>query len=348
MNQGTKENLISYQKKIAEFIKIPPVGAEGERKEIYIEFKNFLTYYSRLIDIAIKEEVPIGIIGTVSNYWPTIEIYIKELKSLFIGEGGDLTSIYNRLSGFCNSIYSFRNPPVPDQPPLIVYASLLTGLESRPYDEEQISKINFEYNDKLQKVNSLIQLLNSEVNKLNIEKYALIFKKEAEKYSNSKVRIFTKSKQRILFGSSERWLTLSFLSFALATIILFCYDLKLDFEKYNFIEWVGFGDWLELFFKIIKKSFLIGIFIFLGRYSLRRFTVAKNLYTENIHRHNVLNSFRLLYETSKIDEAKADLMIEVATSIFASSKQPYNEGKTDNGIDLNSIVEILKLTRPSL
>lgn len=346
MSPAIKEILESYISQIEKFKKVPPVGAEGQRLEIYNEFSRFLTYYSRILEIAIRQNVSDSLISGIMNYWPPIETYIKELIDLFQGEGGDLAAIYSRVQGFCNSIYSYRNPPIDNQPPFIVYSSLLTGLDSIPYDEDQIRRLKDEYKDKLDKTNALISALSTEVNKLSIEKYARIFKREAEKYSNSKFRLCTKSKEILIFGSSERWLFSGFTWFIVATCVLFSYDLQIDYDRYNFIELVGFGDWLDLAFRISKKAFLVGIFLFFGKYSLKRFIVSKNLYAENIHRHNVLNSFRLLYETSKLDEAKADLMIEVATSIFASSKQPYSESKDGNNIDLSAIIDLLKLTRP--
>ncbi|EPG65874.1 hypothetical protein [Leptospira wolffii] len=268
---------------------------------------------------------------------------IGELTGLFTGLGGNVAEIYGRLSNFVNLIYSYNNSPLQGQPPFLQLAAFVLSLDAEKVDLKEIQDLSSDLKTKVTQANELIDSLRVEASKVTTATFAKIFGAEAEKYSSSKIEFvdllkFWKNK---FFGAAEKWLFFFSLNLIGIVIVILKFDIDyslLIFDEYSF---------LEVLPDIFKKVAILAILLYLARFSLKNYGINKVLYTANSHRRNVLDSFRLLYDSipSEDNGSKAKFLEEVARSIYTLGSNPYSSLNKDEKLSINALTEALKLVK---
>ena len=202
--------------------------------------------------------------------------------------------------------------------------------------------------------NTTIQSLITELSKKAAEKtneqYAMVFGDEAKNHSSMDMGFKKASKvwkiwEYVYFrlGAAEWWFfiglglifILIYILFSLlnGSIIKFSPESHTKFSSYDIYEMLSF---------IFIKLTILSIFVFLINLSFKQFRINKHLYTQNKHRQNILNSYKLLILTGTDANTQNAIALHVAKAIYEFGKSGYlNEKQADLGSP--NIVEITKL-----
>ncbi|MBE2256780.1 MAG: hypothetical protein IAE65_11330 [Ignavibacteria bacterium] len=301
------------------------------KKTIDIYLKIYDSFNSQITSILINQVKQIfNILGLIKN----LDL-IKDAKNNM----SKTSDIKRNIDSYINQLYRGYNSSQDNfNYENVNLFSICNNINIEFYHKEilklDLNKLQDEYNEKKKSIDTLIIDSNETINELkkaatveSVKDYSLIFKTQAEEYSSNKL---SKPKK------AELWLIFSFS----LVIITFGFLIFIMFSFTNSYRSINLGNASVLFTKI---SILV-LLIYLIKNGFKQYSINKHLYSLNIHRKNVLNSYKLLIES--IDVSNVDIrnaiVMEVSKAIYESGKTGYIDSKSDE-VSNPSIIEITKL-----
>ena len=165
---------------------------------------------------------------------------------------------------------------------------------------------------------SLTDKLRKNISETSVHRFANLFGDQGLKHSRFLEKAkYEKSKLNYLkIGSAEIWFTMG--------LALLVFGFRFFYDELNF-EIIDSTDYKKLIPVIAKKALFITIWIFALRFSFRNYSINKNLAVINLHRRNVMNSFRLFLQSlDKEDkEIRATILSEISKSISNQNQTGY-------------------------
>ncbi|PJZ43653.1 hypothetical protein [Leptospira brenneri] len=299
------------------------------------EFKNFLNIYKTLLSISVKHDLNDSIVSQLTNYYgKEIKKYITELYELQT-ENINGENIYGSINNFLLRIYELSSSPIQGAKPFPSIASFILSLDSKSIDTLEYERIKNDLREKVSEFEKLIPALQDQASKISIINYAKLFGEQGKLHSN-----FTIIPFRI--AAAETWLLAAIFSAIALLYTVFFFNMEYKLNDFNNILKSDL-----VIAELLKRGFLLTFELFIIRFSIRNYNINKNLHIANIHRQNVLNSFRLLYDSIPFEDSnsKSKLMEEVSKSIFFLGTNPYIVDKKSEKINLETIAELTKLIK---
>lgn len=331
-----KEEIDRQIKKIDGYLK-EKRSVSNEPFTSYIkDFKNFLELYKSLLNIMVKLNLSDSIVSQFTNFYgKTILEYIDKLSNLLDQNNDKSYETYQAINNFLLTIYEFGNSPIQGAKPFPILCSFILSLDSKSLDTIKYNKLVKDLEEKSVEFDRLIPTLRDQASKLTITNYAKLFGEQANLHSSFSIKPFK-------IGSAEFWLLLAIIS--ASTLIFTVFTINVELSLGNIVDFLKSNFDIT---KIFQKIFLISLELFFLRFSLKHYNINKNLHVANIHRQNVLNSFRLLYDSIPFEDStsKSKLMKEVSKSIFYLGTNPYTIENKFAKLNVESLSEILKILR---
>lgn len=342
MNNINRLQLINYAKELHEHLIRKKPHLDTQQFELAEKLDMFLRHFEAVFSSALRNDIDDSLVTHLLNYWGETNRVNSALYRLFIDKIGEPTSVFAQVESFLSSIY---NPIVPmgkDWIPFIYIASYILSLDAKDIDVGEIGHLRESVSESKKDVDNLLVTLRTEASRVTAARFAKIFGDQAKRHSYFSLRPkHLNPWKNHFFGAAERWLLFLFFNLIAIPIVILCYKVEPTFEYITDKTFVPF------LLGVIPKLTIIATLLFLARFSLKSYNTNKSLHISNIHRQNVLNSFRLLYDTlpKENSEARTKLLEEVGKAIFLLGKNPYNDQNKSDKLDLNALSELLKLAR---
>ncbi|TGL17714.1 hypothetical protein EHQ46_16125 [Leptospira yanagawae] len=181
-------------------------------------------------------------------------------------------------------------------------------------------------------------LLNSLQNKVATQityDYANIFLNQSKLHSKK-----IANGKETFFSSSTKWLFLG-LSFTIMPLALLVFD-------FNFFSFL-YIDYSDTHIKIVstwlKRITIVGILLYIAKFSFNQFSINQHLATLNKHRSNALQTFKLFIDSISQDDSQTKniLLLEVAKTIFDVGHTGFlNKDQIDiKGSSIHEVTKVL-------
>ncbi|PKA16415.1 hypothetical protein [Leptospira haakeii] len=297
---------------------------------------------------------------TATNLKKTLEILIK-----FEFEDNIVSSILFYAGGFLepgNSLKNLLNNTAPrpygeissEMEEAISVLNIFSG-DTRsnrvayPFIASYIVSFDQDYESKVEtlihklelknkEVDSLLETFRKELSQISIEKYASIFGNQAARHS----RFFDKFENENYFsklkiGAAELWLAVGFAAlFSLPSFLVYNFDSNIFLYNDSSFS-VKYISWYSV------RLVILSAWVFLLRVCFKNYNSNKLLATINVHRENVLNSFKLLSDLIPSDnvDARVELIKEITKNTYFAGKIPYGNDKGES-VKIDSLLELFK------
>lgn len=335
-----EKNLNISKAAIADLLWLSGIDLEKFPEEIHANLSTFKTLGRTFLQAytgAISGNVSDQLVQQLNPYWNGYKEVIEDLRQQ--ADGKPRISIQQLNTKLSNQLTHLNTTVVANGNSLFaVVASFLSTFIQRDLDVLKVENASKEYLSLSAQTTQLLEDLRKKSGEIGIEKFAEIFGQQARLQSRFfKIIPSEKSKWNyIKLGAAERWLCIGIMALL---IPLFAFTSPPDESTFAKLE--------TLIFFIGKKLLLLSVWLFSVRFCFRNYSHYNFLAVQNVHRQNVLNSFRLLMEAIPPEDnaARSALMQEVAKNIYVGGKNPFliDNKKSDN--DLQGILEMLKLLK---
>lgn len=240
------------------------------------DLKRLLTEMIEIIEE--EENIPQGLKNNVNTYVVNFNQFAQEIHSYQLENDRDFRNrqtLINNIKNYYKSIYDSRQNNKDTSHFLPTFNALKNLRKSNVENiSSDFKKIKKEYESAKSKYENLIDTVSSEAAKETLSDYAEIFSKQSERHSQIK---------RWKIGSAEIFFILG----VILSVILICFLLS------SFLS-VGVDVTTEQAIAIILRKFLFLSFLaFSIKFCFKQFSINKHLSTQNQHRANALNSFKL-------------------------------------------------------
>jgi hypothetical protein len=231
------------------------------------------------------------------------EEFLKSDKKVFSQE--DITKIKQLENQHSEKFFEFKNLAVLILPFIKVSNNLF---------DFQISELN-KNNEKAQKLISELRTTSEEV---SVGKHADIFEKASINYNKVSSSWFWALTAVILLGS--------------VGIVLYFINFKTILDSIPKEKVIVFS---------ISKLFVISFYYLLITFCLKNYLTNRHNFIVNSHRHNALSTLRTFNNSTKDEETKRIILLQIASTIFSHQSSGYLKTSSEKLSSFN-FIEYLK------
>lgn len=311
----------------------PDFIVEGQWKNVARFLSEIKVYIDEELEIINNSEnIPDLLKNRVISYANTLISLLRDIYANNLGSANEASNkkqnTSQKINNWYNECFSKQNNQV-----FLTTYNTLKNLDKDNNEKEEIETLLSELKqekasieqkkEEAQKALESIKTIQSELQEKASEKvvsdYAGIFEDQSKEHTRK----------------AENWLTAGILSSVglFGVLFLIGYFDILPTENIDGI----------LFTNIMIKAIVLAVIMFFISFSFRQYSINKHLATQNKHRQNGLNSYKLFTESISKDDTETNnaLMLQLAKAIYEQTSTGYINSK-NQGIN-SGIVEITKM-----
>lgn len=287
----------------------------------------------RALTLALELDVDDLVIGGLGGRWTPLARALEPLPAQV--DGRPIVGVSDLQQGISDALEKFfRHNPRENMISVQQIISHILSFQDTTQASSNLARATAEFVELSRKTTVLMSNLQQQSAELGIERFAQIFGAEARNHSRFLHKVPSESKWNYAkFGAAERWL---FLGASLLTLPLPWF--------WNHAAIPDLTNLAAIIATVGQKLLFLSVWLFGIRFCFRNYSHHKYLAIQNIHRQNVLNSFRLLLEAipSSDSQGRSTLMQEVAKNIYFGGKNPFLLASKSHDVDLQGVAELIK------